>query len=140
MSSSRPSFTRTYAAFVGMALVSAGVVAGLGCIVVARSSTEAGIRSVLAGCGISWVASCAGAIPVALALAARSTQAANSILASTAVRFLVVLALVVPLVLSGWFDDRVFVVSVAVSYLLMLLLDTSFAIRATKRLSESTSG
>ncbi len=139
MSRSRPTFAGTFAVFAGVALVSAVVLAAIGCALVAGMSTEAGCRSVLAGCGISLLASCAGAIPVSLAVVGRSDQPANAILGSTAIRFLVVLALVAPAAMSGWFDRRVLVASVGVSYLLMLLLDTAFAVRAMKRLSKRES-
>ncbi len=139
MSSSRSTFARTYATLVGVALVPAGVVAGLGCVVVSGLSTDLGFRSVLAGCGVSWVAGCVGAIPIALVLVARSTQAVNSVLASTAIRFVSVLLLVVPLMLSGWFNRKALVSSVAVSYLVMLLVDSIFAAYALKRMSENES-
>jgi len=41
--------------------------------------------------------------------------------------------LVVPLVLSGWFDRTVLVLFVAVSYLMMLLVDTLLAVRMIRR-------
>ena len=140
MSSSRAIFVRTYAAFAGVAFATAGIVAAGGCAVVTRLAVSTGIESVLIGCGISWVASCAGAIPIALTVAARSNQAVNSVLASTAIRFTVVLILVAPLLLSGWFDRKALVMSLAASYLLTLLVDSMFAVRALRRPSESESG
>jgi hypothetical protein len=56
-----------------------------------------------------------------------------AILASTVVRFVTALFLVVPLTLSGWVDQTVFVLWVAISYLLMLLVDTGLAVRMLRR-------
>ena len=139
MSGSGPSFVRTYVAFVGVALATASLVACLGGAVVGFSWPQGRWPSVLAGCGVSWVASCAGAIPVAMAVSARSAQTFNAILGSTAARFLVVLVLVVPLTYCGWFDRVTLVGSTAGSYLLMLLLDTVLAVRVIKRIGESDS-
>ena len=137
MSGPRLSFARTYLAFAGVALVSAGILAGLGCLVAGGLSVDRGCRSVLAGCGISLVASLGGALPITVALVGRSRQMVNAILGSTVIRFATVIVLIIPLMLSGWFDRPALVISVAASYFVMLLLDTSFAVRAVKRLSES---
>ena len=56
---------------------------------------------------------------------------------STGVRFLVVLVLVVPAVLSGWFHRNALVTWVAFSYMTMLLVDTTFAVRLMKRFEEN---
>lgn len=136
MSGSGPSFVRIYLGFVALSLPTALFVAGLGGAVVGFSWPDGRWPSVVAGCGVSWLASCAGAIPVALAVSARSPQSFNAILGSTAARFLVVLVLVVPLTFCGWFDRVALVGSTAGSYLLMLLLDTVYAVRAIKRIGE----
>ena len=139
MSCERRSFGATYAAFVAVSAISGGVVALIGYGIVSRLDVEHAVRSVLAGCGISWLASCAGAIPITVALAGGSRYPANAILGSTAIRSLVAGALVVPLLFSGWFDRTTLVGALAGSYLVMLLLDSVFAVRAMKRLTESDS-
>ncbi len=128
---------RQFAVLAGAATATAGVVAGVGILVSSQLAGEPVQSEVLVGCGVSWIASCAGAIPVALAVAARSKQTAGAILGSTGIRFLIVLVLVVPLTLSGWFDLTALVLSAVVSYLCLLVVDTYLATRAMKRLDGS---
>lgn len=135
----RPTATRVYAAFVGVTLVvTAGIIA-LAYVPVVRLAGVSARTAMLAGCGTSWLASCVGAIPVALAVGSRQQGSATPILAMTAVRFVAVLILTVPLALSGWFDRTVLVVCIGVSYLLMLPVDTLLAVRMMKRLFDSES-
>ena len=82
---------------------------------------------------MSWIASCIGALPTAVALSSRPKQAATAVLASTMIRFVTAIVLVVPLVLSGWFDRTVLVLFVAVCYLMMLVVDTLLAVRFIRR-------
>ena len=137
MSSPAPSFLSAYAAFVGVALTMAAGIAGLAYFPVVRLSGEGGPAALLVGCGISWLAGCIGAIPVAVALAARSRKTPTAILAATVIRFLTALMLVAPLALSGWFDRTVLVICVGVSYVLMLPVETLYSIRAMRRLFKS---
>lgn len=118
-----------------MSTVSVVILAGLGYVSAARFLDAIGIRSMWAGCAVAWFAGCIGAWPLAAAAAGRSIHTANAILGSTALRFLVVLVLVVPLTLSGWFDRVTLVFSVAISYLVLLLVDTLWAVRLLKRIS-----
>lgn len=136
MSSPAPSFLGVYAAFVGVALATAAGIAGLGYIPADRLASGNGVAALLAGCGVSWVASCIGAIPVAVSLSEKSRNTATAILGATAIRFVAALLLVAPLALSGWFDRTPLVLCVGVSYVLMLPVDTLFAIRTMKRLFE----
>jgi len=136
MSGPGPTFTRAFAALAGPAFAAAAVSAVLGWVATAAHHDRLDAWAIVVGCAISWAASCAGAVPVALALRAAPTGVATAILTATAVRFLVALLLVGPLALSGWFDEVVLVVSVAGSYLILLLLDTLLAARFMQRLIE----
>jgi hypothetical protein len=120
-------------ALAAVGTVTAGVLAGIGCVIAVQLTERSVIREVLIGCGVSWLASCAGAIPLSLAISARSKQVANAILGSTLVRFLVVLLLVVPLALAGRLDKTAFVLAVGLSYLGLLGVDTFVAARAISR-------
>jgi hypothetical protein len=130
---------RNFAVLSSVATLTAGIVAGLGCLAAPRLTDQSVLREVLLGTGVSWLASCIGAVPLALAIAGRSRQMANAILGSTALRFFVVLLLVVPLTLSGWVDRTALALSVAVSYLCLLAVDTYFAARAAKSLDRAES-
>ena len=132
-------FLPWYAAFVGAATASACVIACVGYFPTVRIAGQDAVWAMVIGCGVSWVASCVGAIPLAMAASGRSSQPAMAVLGSTVLRFLTVLLLVVPLVLGSSLDRRVMIFWVAVSYLLMLLVDTAFAIRVTKRVKGNES-
>lgn len=129
-------FWTSYAMFVGIAFLVAGAIAGIGYVPTVRIAGDGAVLSMVVGCGITWVSSCVGAAPLAMAASGDSSQAASSILLSTGLRFLVVLLLVAPLALSGWLERNVMVFWVAISYLLMLLVDSAFAIRIMKRINE----
>jgi hypothetical protein len=136
MMGQRGTFSGYYAAFVGIGLGTALVVAALGYFPTMRLTGGGAAVALVVGCGVSWIASCVGAVPTAAALSSRPTQAATAVLASTVARFITAIVLVVPLVLSGWFDRKVLVVFVAVSYLMMLLVDTLLAVRIIRRAGE----
>ncbi len=136
MNKSRPTPVGVFVTLVGVALLTTGLIAVLACVATASMPDGPPVGAIVTGCGISWLASCAGAVPIASALASKSPQLATAILMATAVRFVAVLVLVVPLVLSDWFDRTTLVVCVGVSYLLTLLLDTLIAIQKMKRVFE----
>lgn len=129
MTKARSTFGGYYAVFVGIGFATALVVAALGYFPTVRLRGGEGAAAMAAGCGVSWIASCIGALPTAAALSSRPKQAATAVLASTTIRFVTALVLVVPLVFSGWFDRTVLVLFVAVSYLMMLIADTLLAVR-----------
>ncbi len=110
----------------------AGVVAlalALGYVPTRRLAGEAGLKAMLAGCAIGAVSSMVGAIPVALA-AARGIKSATAPLAAMALRFAAALALVLPAALSGWFATVPLLVWVAISYMVLLAVDTRYALVA----------
>ena len=137
MTPARPSFARSYVRFAGTAVATALLLAGVGYVPTMRLVGDGAVAAILAGCGISLAASCLGAIPLASAASGPGTQAAQSVLWSTGVRFLVALLLVVPAVLSGWFHRTALATWVAISYMTMLLIDTTFAVRLMKRFDEN---
>ncbi len=133
MTSVNERFLRWYAAAIGVALAVVTLIGAIGYWPTLRLGGRGAVPAMAVGCAISWIASCVGAVPLAWATARRSAQQANAILVSTGVRFLTVLALVVPAVFSGWLDRTPLVIWVAISYLLLLVVDTMFAIRLTNR-------
>lgn len=124
---------KAYLAMVGLSLVVVVVLAAIGYVPAGRYAEQFGPRSMLVGLLVSWIASCLGAIPLARTGTASGSGRATAALMSMGVRFFVVLLLVVPLMLSGWFDRLAFVLSVGVSYLVLLVLDTLFAVRMIQR-------
>ncbi len=126
-------FVPSYLMFTGAATAAGLAIVALGYFPTLRVAGQEAFGSMAAGCGVSWVASCLGAVPLAMAVAQGASQRPQAIMAAMGIRFMTVLVLVVPLVFSGWFERNVFVFWVGISYLLMLPLDTVFAVRMMKR-------
>ena len=136
MTKPRATFAGYFSVFVGAGLATALFVAAVGYFPMLRLRGGAGAAALAVGCCVSWIAGCIGSLPTASALSSRPKQVTTAVLASTMVRFMTALVLVVPLVLSGWFDKTVLVLIVAVSYLMMLMVDTMLAVRMIRRVQE----
>lgn len=126
---------KSFARYAGVGCLAVGLVACLGYVPTIRIAGPEAVGSMLAGCGVSVAAGCVGAVVLAWSTTRPASEAALAVLMSTALRFLTVLLLVIPVALSGRVDRTVFVVWVAVSYLPMLMLDTLVAVRVSKRRS-----
>jgi hypothetical protein len=94
-----------------------------------RLGGHGAVYGMLAGCGISFAASMLGAIPLVATRRESSTTVLQAVLMSTLVRFLVVMMLALAAALSGWFERAPLLIWVAVSYLLLLVADTLYAVR-----------
>jgi hypothetical protein len=129
MTPARKSFVRLYFWYAFAASIAAIIIVILGYIPTVRIAGPDAVAAMLAGCGVSWLASCLAVAPLAAARAQGQQQMASAVLLSTGVRFIAVLFLVVPLTLSGWFEQTVLVVWAGISYLLLLLIDTVVAVR-----------
>ena len=110
----------------------AGVVL-LGYYPTLRIAGPSALGAMVAGVAISLVAGCLGSIPIALAGQRDATKTPQAILAATVLRFLAVLALAASVLLSGWFDRAVLAFWVGLSYLVMLVIDTMYAIHVVAR-------
>lgn len=109
------------------------LIVAVGYVSTVRAAGHDGMAAMLAGCGVSWVAGCAGSVWIAHAISGPASKRALGVLASTAVRFAVVLVMVVPIVLSGAVDKKAFVFWVVLSYLVLLMVDTALAVRLLNR-------
>lgn len=113
-------------------------VAGVGYVPTKRLAGSDGTLAMAVGCGISLIASAMGAVPVVLARRQMGTdsQAAgrrlNAVMMSMVVRFFVVLILGVAAALSRVFETAPLLVWLAISYVVLLTVDTFFALRAVK--------
>ncbi len=86
----------------------------------------------VAGCGVSLIASAVGGIPFLLDRSGTPGKPMLLVGLSAILRLMVVLALAVTTVLSGWFETAPLLVWVAISYAVLLFLDTRFALRSLK--------
>jgi len=125
-----------YGRFVAWTVAACGVVLVVGYLPTRSLGGEEAISAMVAGCLISVFASLVGGIPVALARR-DSLGGIQSILASFALRFIVVLAAALAVALSGYFERGPLLVWVGISYLACLVVDTRYALAAVRRLTES---
>jgi hypothetical protein len=91
-----------------------------------------GMLAMLAGCGISLAASAIGAIPVALAAGRPLNTFPHTLMAAMALRFGVVAVVTVAVALSGLLSPKPLLIWVAISYGAQLVVDTRFALTATR--------
>lgn len=119
---------RRYLPFVAQVLAVTALLVGVGYVPTQRLEGDEGTRAMLAGCGISCLASMLGAIPVALGRASQVSAALNLATASMALRFLLVMILGVAAVLSGWFAKTPLLIWMGLSYMVLLIVDTRYVL------------
>jgi hypothetical protein len=129
-----PSRLKRYLKFCGLSVAITVLLALLGWKPTENLAGESGVVAMLAGCGISLLASLLGALPVAFG-SMTAAMATTWTLASTAIRLAVAVLGAVGLLLSGWFLPLPLLLWVALSHLALLAVDTRFALRAARRLT-----
>lgn len=118
-----------------MASIGTAVAVGLlGYFPTLRIAGSAGVSAMCAGIAVSLVAGCVGAVPVGLAAQGDPTRVPQAILTATAVRMVVVMAITVSLVFSGWFDRAALGLWVGMAYLAMLFVDTLYAVHVVGKM------
>ncbi len=125
---------------LSLLMVTVGTVAALaaiGYVPTTRLGGPEAVPAMLAGCAVSTLASLFGAVPTLLALRKPAKFLPQSILLSTALRFLVVLLLTLATALSGWFDAAPLLVWIAISYVVLLLVDSVYALRLSSIIRDS---
>jgi len=129
-----PSALQRYGRFVAWTLAACGAVLVIGYLPTRSLGGEGAIAAMVAGCLVSVFASLVGGIPVALARR-DGLGGIQSILASFALRFIVVMATALAVALSGYVDRGPFLVWVGISYLACLVADTRYALAAVRGLT-----
>lgn len=123
---------KAFLRFVVLALVSVLVVGLLGWWPTRRLAGDQGLIALACGCGISLAGSLLGALPLAIAGTAVERPQSDSplarILGPTAIRLTVVLVAGVAAALSGWFSISPLLIWLAISYIVLLPVDTLFAL------------
>lgn len=134
MTGSQPSALLRYARFVAWTLAACAAVLVIGYLPTRSIGGERAIAAMVAGSLISVFASLVGGIPVALARR-DGLGGIQSILASFALRFIVVMAAALAVALSGYFERGPLLVWVGISYLACLVVDTRYALAAARGLT-----
>lgn len=131
--------SRSVARYLRFLALASGTTAGLilvGYVPTVRLGGHSAVTAMLAGCAASLFASGVGALPIALVGRGAPGTAGPGILAAMLVRMVVALLAAVALALSGWFARGPLLVWTAVSYVVLLVADTWYAVGVVGR-SES---
>jgi len=114
-----------FATAAAAGLLAALVCGAAGLPVTAKLAGRASMPAVAAGTAVSLVAHWIGLLPVVFLLGPRPEKLLAGLLGGMSVRFFLTLLLALPLALTGWLPAAPFLVWVAVSYLVILLADTT---------------
>ncbi len=95
-----------------------------------RLAGEGALSAMLAGVGVSLIASVAGGLPILVAELRRGSAAIRDPLASLAVRLLLALAGAIYVLLLGTVAKTPFLIWVGISYLLLLPVDVRYIVHS----------
>ena len=99
-----------------------------------RIAGAGGVTGMLFGVSACVAAGLIGAVPVCRALAYAPEKIPNAVMLSMLLRFLITMALVLCLTFSGWVERTPFICWVAISYLVLLVVETSTSLASVKAL------
>ena len=131
MSHSPRGIPASYVRFIALAVGLSIAVTLVGYWPTNRLGGPEAVRGMLAGCGVSLLASLLGAAPLVAARRGFCATVLQAVLLSTLLRFLVVIALGIATALSGWFERAPLLIWIAVSYAVLLIADTLYAVRVS---------
>lgn len=133
---------RPGAAFTRLALLSlvaTVVVAAIGYLPTRAMAGPGGVHAMAAGVGIALLAALAGLVPPLLSIRHGPRERLNGLLAGMAVRFVLLLALLLATMLSGLLDRVPLALWAAIGYIILLAVDTAGLAWLTKRMSRTSS-
>jgi hypothetical protein len=122
-----------YPRFLALVVAVTVAVGGIGVVPTRRLAGEDGLHALLAGCLIGLLSSALGGLPIALVRDRTPAGRVLAMVASTAVRLLVVVLLGVAAALSGRFATTPLVLWIAISYAALLGVDAWYAVRSAGR-------
>ena len=131
MSGAPPQPAGRYLRFLGRVAATTIAAALLGALPTRRLGGEGALLAMVVGCGISALGSAVGGLPFALVPAAAPEAAVTRALLAAVLRPTVVLGLGLAAALSGGFATAPLLAWLAVSYVLLLVLDTRYAVEAS---------
>lgn len=119
-----------YLRFVALVVTVAGALGLVGYPATLRLGPPGGVTAMGVALGISVIASALGGVPLLLLAASTPAQRLNLVLGAMLVRLLAALLLGVAAALSGWLTTGPLLIWLAVSYLVLLAVDTAYAVSA----------
>ena len=128
----RPNTVRGYLSFFGLAVGVTVALVLIGALPTKHYAGADALLSMLAGCGISLLASLVGAVPIMRTRGKPTREAAVAVMAAMGLRFVLVLILGLATALSGCFMVAPLLVWLALSYVVLLVVDTCFAASVLK--------
>ncbi len=121
---------RRFASFVLLSSGVALVLALVGFLPTRKLSGDSGLIAMTAGCGVSLLASWLGAVPVVMLSRGGAKTLAPAVMGAMAIRFLVVLVGTLVLALGTDLAKTPFLLWIGISYVVLLVVDTRFAVRS----------
>jgi hypothetical protein len=131
VSGAPPRAAGRYLRFLAQVATATIAAALLGALPTLRLGGEGALLAMAVGCGISALGSAVGGLPFALSPPAAPQAAATRALLAAVLRPLVVLGLGLAAALSRRFATAPLLIWLAVSYVLLLVLDTRYAVEAS---------
>jgi hypothetical protein len=142
MNTTRNDDFRPGAAFARLALLSvaaAAVAAAVGYYPTRALAGPGAVRAMGIGIAIALLAASAGLVPPLLAIRLGPKQHLNGMLAGMAIRFVLLLTLLLAALLSGLGEKAPLALWAAIGYIILLAVDTAGLAWLNKRLSRTTS-
>ncbi len=127
-------------AFARLAALAVGITVALAAFGYWPTRTSAGPggpAGMLLGLGTALVAALAGLVPALIALNYGPRERLNGMLAGMAVRFILMLGMLLAVLLGGWADRVVTALWAVVGYVVLLVVDTVGLSRLNKRLARA---
>lgn len=113
-----------------------GAIVGVGLLLAAvglwptwRFGGRPAVVAMLAGCGVAMIATLVGGLVLGQAAGKVATERATWAMAAMVVRFLAALFVGGLIAFAGWFESGPFLLWLAIGYVALLAVETTFAIR-----------
>ncbi len=132
--------SRRFVRFLGIATLLTVVLIAIGVVPTQRVLGQPAMAVVVLGCGISLFASVCGAVAILANLPVSAVRVGPVVVQAMLVRFLVTAALTAAMVVGDFVPRTPLLLWVAVSYMVLLIVDTHFAVRMTAPVGPKTEG
>jgi uncharacterized membrane protein required for colicin V production len=125
------------ARLICLTVLTALVLSAVGYFPTRNLAGAAGVVAMLVGVAIALLSSLAGLAPALLSLRGSALDRHKGLMTGMGIRFLTVLAMTVAAALSGFLNQKVVVVWVAISYMTLLMVDTPATIYLIRRMEKT---